>query len=258
MTTDDILKTTFDTNTVNYDKYRPRYTKALFDEVIEYAKIKGGSRVLEVGIGAGQATRPFLEADCFVTGVDIGENMVAYCNEIFKEYAKFKALRISFEEYCADEKYDLIYSATAFHWIAEEIGYPKAFSMLKGGGALAVFRNHPFVEANDPVDIKIQKVYEKYTPDSKKGKQFVLEDTAPTVKAMERAGFTEITPKLFKGERCIQTEDYIGLLNTYSDHIVMDKKIKPLFEEGIREAMNSEGGRINIKDTIELVIGRRP
>lgn len=36
------------------------------------------------------------------------------------------------------------YSATAFHWIPEEIGYPKVIQMLKPHGTLALFWNKPF------------------------------------------------------------------------------------------------------------------
>ena len=34
---------------------------------------------------------------------------------------------------------DLVYSASAFHWIPEEIGYSKVYEMLKPGGAFARF-----------------------------------------------------------------------------------------------------------------------
>lgn len=45
---------------------------------------------------------------------------------------------------------DLVYSATAFHWIPEEIGYSKVFSILKSGGVFARFANHPFKDKENP------------------------------------------------------------------------------------------------------------
>lgn len=43
-----------------------------------------------------------------------------------------------------------MYSATAFHWIPEEIGYSKVFSILKSGGVFARFANHPFKDKENP------------------------------------------------------------------------------------------------------------
>ena len=38
-----------------------------------------------------------------------------------------------------DQPFDLIYSATAFHWVDSAVGYPKAWRMLKDSGSMAVF-----------------------------------------------------------------------------------------------------------------------
>ena len=46
----------FDTIPEEFDKYRPRYSKELFDALIDYAKIGEGKAVLEIGPGTGQAT----------------------------------------------------------------------------------------------------------------------------------------------------------------------------------------------------------
>lgn len=35
--------------------------------------------------------------------------------------------------------YDLIYSASAFHWIPEEIGYTKVYKALKPGGVIRIY-----------------------------------------------------------------------------------------------------------------------
>ena len=55
------LRMKFDEDEINYDRWRPGYPDELFQAA------------LEVGIGTGQATRPFLEAGCRVTAVELGE-----------------------------------------------------------------------------------------------------------------------------------------------------------------------------------------
>ncbi|HEX5096633.1 MAG TPA: hypothetical protein VFX21_11490, partial [Acidimicrobiia bacterium] len=43
-----------------YDRARPGYPDAAFDAVVEYAPVRPGDRVLEVGAGTGKATTSML------------------------------------------------------------------------------------------------------------------------------------------------------------------------------------------------------
>jgi hypothetical protein len=49
---------TFNEDPANYERYRPRYCKELFDSIIEYSRINQTKKALEIGIGTGQATLP--------------------------------------------------------------------------------------------------------------------------------------------------------------------------------------------------------
>ncbi|WP_243143578.1 hypothetical protein [Pseudobutyrivibrio xylanivorans] len=53
----------FDTIPEQFDKYRPRYSKELFDYLISSANIGTGKSVLELGPGTGQATEPILNTE---------------------------------------------------------------------------------------------------------------------------------------------------------------------------------------------------
>ena len=122
------------------------------------------SNVVEVGIGGGQATLPILKTGCTLTGIERGENFAKLCEEKFKEYGKFSVITEKFENVTfADSKYDLVYSASAFHWVPEEIGYSKVYAMLKRGGAFARFANHPYRDkGNTVLSEEIDKLYSKY------------------------------------------------------------------------------------------------
>lgn len=142
---------TFDTVVSAYDKFRPGYVEELYQTVFEYIPVNSSSNVLEVGIGGGQATLPILQTECHFTAVEYGERFSELCRKKFKEYSKFSIVTDKFEN--ADfetDAYDLIFSATAFHWIPEEIGYSKVLAMLKRGGAFARFANHPFCDKGNP------------------------------------------------------------------------------------------------------------
>ena len=50
----------FDTIPEQFDKFRPRYSQELFDNLIAYAKIGPDIKVLEIDPGTGQATEIIL------------------------------------------------------------------------------------------------------------------------------------------------------------------------------------------------------
>ena len=152
---------TFDTVAQRYAKMRPSYPDELYQCVLEYSGIGETSEVIEVGIGGGQATLPFLLSGCSLTAVEYGENLSNVCREKFKEFDKFKVITAKFEDVALeDEKYDLIYSATAFHWVPEEIGYKNVYKALKKGGVFARFANHPFICKHEPeLSSEIEKLF---------------------------------------------------------------------------------------------------
>lgn len=65
------LEWTFDTVASTYEKYRPGYVEALYQTLYTYIPITKSSRVIEVGIGGGQATLPILQTGCELTAKDI-------------------------------------------------------------------------------------------------------------------------------------------------------------------------------------------
>ena len=109
-----------------YDKWRPAYVPELYEDIFAYKSIDKASHVLEIGIGTGQATLPFLNTGCHLTAVELGDRLAKIAGEKFHEYPEFKIAVMPFQDYrCADNTFDLIYSASAFHWIPEQIGYGK-------------------------------------------------------------------------------------------------------------------------------------
>ena len=115
------------------------YPVQLFEDVLNCVALDHTSKVLEVGIGMGQATAPFLNTGCSLTALDADEKMTAFCNEIFGENPHFSAVTSRFEEFEGEnEVFDLVYSASAFHEVEQEAGYMKAFSLLKSGGVMCV------------------------------------------------------------------------------------------------------------------------
>ena len=258
------LEWTFDTVASAYEKYRPGYVSELYQTILDYIPICETNKVIEVGIGGGQATLPFLRLGCELTAVEYGAHFSELCKEKFKGFPKFSVITSKFEDaVLEDDSCDLVYSASAFHWVPEEIGYPKVFSMLKSGGAFARFANHPYRCKEDPaLSEEIDRIYAKYyykfhDRQPEKVKEYSEEQAAHRALIAEKYGFTDIRWAVFFRTRSFSAQEYVTLLGTYSDHVAIEETVRNEFFSKIAEAIDDHGGVINIYDTMDLQLARK-
>ena len=258
------LEWTFDTVAATYEKLRPGYVDDLYRAIFDYIPIGEMSNVVEVGSGSGQATAPMLKTGCFLTAVEYGRQFSKCLKEKYRAYPKFSVVTDKFENVeFPDGAFDLVYAASAFHWVPEEIGYKKVFSMLKSGGAFARFANHPYRDKGNPaLSEEIDALYDEfyYTYYNKKREslsEYTEEQTKARAEIAERYGFSDIQYALFHRERVFSAKEYASLLGTYSDHIAMEETVRTRFFTKIEEAINRHGGTITIYDTIDLQLARK-
>lgn len=254
------LRMKFNEDEANYDNWRPIYVPELFNNIIEYSNLNNAKTVLEIGIGTGQATLPILKTGCNVTAIEIGEKLAEYSKQKFIAYNNFNVVNTDFESFNTDSStYDLIYSATAFHWIPQEVGYPKVYQLLNNGGVLALFWNHPFVaREDDPLHVSIQRIYAKYRPSPQKPVEHNKEKCLEIINIIKQHGFVDVNLKLYYQTRMFDAKSYISLLNTYSDHRAMQEEQKALFENEIIETINRFNRKLNIYDTMDLYLAKKP
>ncbi len=258
------LEWTFDTVASTYEKLRPGYVAELYEAIFNYISVDERCNVLEIGSGGGQATAPMLMTGCKLTAVEYGEHFSALLKDKFREFPTFSVITGKFENtQLEDDMFDLVFSASAFHWVPEKIGYEKVFNILKSGGVFARFANHPFRDKGNPkLSAEIDKIYDEYYNRFHNKKREVLTEYTEA-HAKERAliaekyGFVDIQYALFHRERVFSAKEYIELLGTYSDHIAIEETIRRKFFSKIEEAIDKHGGTITIYDTIDLQLARK-
>lgn len=151
----------FSTIIDDYEKGRSKYPKEIFSWIKTYADIKKESKLLEVGAGPGTATDQFI--DYKVDILEISDEQVGFLKKRYADHANISVKKSLFEDFNADHPYDLLYSATAFHWIKPEIAYMKANNCLKKGGTLALFWNMTFASKSDSINFsEAQRIVRKY------------------------------------------------------------------------------------------------
>lgn len=253
------LRLKFNEDEKNYDNYRPTYPKELFSDIINYSNISSYCKSLEIGIGTGQATLPILQLGCKVTAIELGDNLTQYVSDKYSGYKNFDVINADFIEHPIEaETFNLVYCATAFHWLPLEEGYRKVRNILKDNGTIALFWNHPFPNRKDDIsNIANKKIYDKYRPSNKEIIEFSKNDCHKRIDELVRFGFKDIISKLYYRQRTLTSDEYICLLNTYSDHRTLPMEIKNDFEMDIKNAIDEVGGKINIYDTIDLYLARK-
>ena len=116
---------------------RPSYSDELISYIKKYANLNKQSKILEIGAGPGTATDSFLDYNVDV--LEISDKQVGYLKRKYEGCSNISVYKSRFEDFETDENYDLIFSAQAWHWVDQRIGFAKAANLLKEGGALRFF-----------------------------------------------------------------------------------------------------------------------
>ena len=221
------LKTTFNTAATLYEDIRPGYPEELIRDVVDISGINNHSRILEVGCGTGKATRPFAERGYELVCLDIGADLIAVAKEKLREFPNVSFVEQAFEAWKPEGKFDLIISATAFHWIDPKVRYLKASEVLGSNGFLAVFSNQ-HVRKNEGFFAESQSLYDRY--------YFPLTIDRPPTHATDMPGvevFENPIKRIYPWTETYSSEQYIKLLGTYSGHIALSDENRHRLFEGI-------------------------
>ena len=250
---------TFDNATMDYDRSRPVYPDELYQDIFRYKPLLPDSQVLEIGMGTGKATGPILATGCHFTGIEPGENLAALAEERLRGFRNFSCRRQTLQEYvCPEQTYDLIYAATAFHWIPEEYGYPRVLSLLKSGGAFARFAYHAGSDqGREALTAQIQAIYQKYMPRDTEYKGFSEADAEHLCAVAAKYGFVNVRHSLYHVTKDFTADEYMALLRTYPDHMSLDSDSRRKLFEGIHSAITQNGGTITVYYTMDLELAEK-
>ena len=251
---------TFDSAALDYDKSRPTYRKEIYEDIMHYKPINSDSNVLEIGVGTGKASRPILDTRCHFIGLEPGEQLAGLARNRYKDYENFSLFPQTLQDFVSpDRLFDLVYAATAFHWIPEDYGYNRVFGLLKPGGAFARFAYHAGPDrGRGALTEEIQELYHKYMRTESKPAGF---SDADAQKLAERAlayGFVDVRHTLYHTTKNFTADEYMALLRTYPDHMKIETADRKKLFEGIHTAINHHGGIITVYYAMDLELARKP
>jgi SAM-dependent methyltransferase len=241
-----------------YDRYRPGYPGTVFDRLMEFGPLRSGDRALEIGAGTGRATRPLAERGLAVTAVEPSSRMAELARRNTEDLPGVTVEEGSFEGWALPkEPFRLVVSAQAWHWVRPEIGYPKARAALAPEGLLALLWNRPLAGSGRASELsaEIDEVYRREAPQLSAGLPGERDLDRRT--EIEASGdFVEVVREQISWAATYSSDEYLGLLQTQSDHRLLDPGSLERLLTGIAAVLSRQGGALQQSYVTELYLAR--
>jgi SAM-dependent methyltransferase len=257
------LAATFDADADRYERARPRYPAELFADLGDLAGLSPGARVLEVGPGTGQATRGLLASGWQVVAVERGPALAAVAR---RELAGTD-LRVdvgTFETWPPDGRaerpFDVIASATAWHWVDPDVGYHHAADLLRPRGSIALIGTaHVLPADGDRFFVDVQRVYARFGDVLEGGPPRPADVADPYIEEIAASGlFRRPTVRRYLWPRTYTAEQYVDVLSTYSNTLTMPEPQRRDFLDGVAAMIRDRpGGTVTKHYLNHLVVARK-
>lgn len=230
-----------------YDQVRPSYPEQLIGDIISTTRISLDDKLLEIGAGTGKATILLAQKGFNIHCIELGQNLADILLEKCNAYKNVTVDVNTFEKWKPKdkEKYKLIYSAQAFHWIDPQIKFSKCHDLLSEGGHIALFWYKASRDRSTASE-EIDSLFREYAP------EFIEEtgesDSYTEIVEMRRAEiessglFKNVELFEYTWENKLDAITYIKVLNTYSKYTVLDTKLKAILNMEIERIINKHGG----------------
>jgi SAM-dependent methyltransferase len=246
-----------------YDERRPGYPDAVYDDVIAQTGLVRGTRLLEIGAGTGHATLAFANRGFAIDCIELGEEMAAIAR---RKFAGCQAVTITvadFDHWTTDRRFDLVFSASAYHWLNPQTRIQRIAGLLRPLGWIAVWRNHHIraSEESERFNRRVQKIYRRAAPSFAAMSGILTVDEIPRPEPDEWLAsglFGAPLTCVYRWDKTYNTADYVQMLNTHSDHRLLPETERRALFEGISRLIDSEfNGRVTTELATMLHMTRK-
>lgn len=254
-------KSKYDSIAEEYEKLRPEYPRDMIESLIMHTGIDQTSHLLEVGAGTGKATMILAEKGFKIDCIEIEPQMADILIRKTQPYPNISVTIDNFEtwEKAEQRKYDLIYSAQAFHWIDENVRYKKSHELLKKNGQLALLWYISVVESTEMYQ-KLNMIFNQYkTGFSCSGKDNFAAFYDRERQHLEKTPyFHQIKAFTFTSEPIGQSgELFVERFQTTSAYASLDQQTKTSVSNELLSAIDTLGGNVTSRLMYMLFIADR-
>lgn len=252
----------FGEDPANYDRVRPGHAEGVYTILRERCGLCRGSKVLEVGPGTGQATRPLLELGAGpLVGIEPDPRLAEFLRKSLGDRVELRETALEDAELATD--FDLAAAASSFHWVEEDVGLAKLRESLCPGGWVALWWTSFGDETRrDPFMLAVDSLFDNvpHGPSGpSEGRPSFARDAELRLGALARAGFEERSYDEMRWTSEWDTEGIRGLYATFSpiNSLDADRRLE-LLDSVARIAAVDFGGRVEKPLVTSLYTARRP
>jgi SAM-dependent methyltransferase len=255
-----VYRATFDDDPDAYERTRPVAPAVVFDGLAALAELRAGSRVLEIGPGTGQATRPLAARGFRVVALELGPRLAERARQNLAGIADVEVVTTSFEAWSPRGLlFDAVFACNSFHWVDPVVRFVRAAAVLEPHGHLAVLST-PWVVPEDADRFwwDVQDDYvavgaQRVDPETKHPDR-VLGLAA----AVRESGLFEdpsVMRHLF--EVTYTAEEYSSELSTQSAVKMFDASARRELIERVRRRIEARGGTLTCHMLAVLTVAKR-
>jgi SAM-dependent methyltransferase len=261
----------FDSVAQSYDQVRPRYPEALFDVLLKIARLPRNARILDVGAGSGNATLPFAARGFDIVALEPGAELAQLARRKLAAYPNATVHRVSFERArLATASFDMIVSATAWHWVDPLRGSSIAARVLPPGGTLALWWMG-FSTLTDPFVAQSREIIRSWvsSPAATANGALWTYQGAPRGPGNSVSSclagdvdahpdFSKIDQRRYVTRQTYNADTYVQLLGTYADFVLLPEPIQSGLYGDIRRLINERfSGTVTRTFVTTLYVWRR-
>ncbi len=220
----DDIRLSFNEAVEIYDKVRPSYPAELFDALFQL--LPSQPEIVEVGPGTGQATKDLLARGASVLAIEIGSAMAAR----LRSNLPSDRLRVGVGDFevmeIAAGQTDVVFSATAYHWISREAQTDRPAAILRPGGLVAIV---DLIQVDSPEDAGFfsaaQPIYNRYGQGHSGPPSPSRQNADPKIRAQLNADrrFDRVDVRKYDWDQTYSASDYRNLMLSYSGTQMMDE-----------------------------------
>jgi ubiquinone/menaquinone biosynthesis C-methylase UbiE len=241
----------FDDIAERYDATRRGYPSEIIDTLLQTARLGPGASVLEIGCGTGQLTRHLAGRGLRLQAIDIGPTMITAAQRNVADPSVSFAVT-SFEDFPASEQsFDLIVSATAFHWVDPEVAWTKVARLLRPKSWLSLLTTGEHYD--DPLGAGIGDLWKKHSPNG--GGNTVR--TKPIWAELITQGdlFVEVVEASHSYRLCLPAEVVLGVECTRATFLSYPESERAAFMAELR-ALLDPAPEVNVTQETFLAMAR--
>lgn len=256
-------RTAFGDDAANYHAARPPYPEAVWTALGERAGLRPGIDVLEIGAGSGIATGPLLRHDPRrLIAVEPDTRLAQFLRAGLTD-PRLEIVAEPFETATLPAAgFDLVASATAFHWLDAVPALQRIADLLRPGGHIALWWNvFGDPDRADPFHDATARLFagQKTSPSqSTTGRQEHALDIEARLADFVAAGFTADPPQFERWTLTLDPAGMRALYATYSNVTALPPTERKALLDALADiAVHSFAGRVERNMTTAIYTARR-